>query len=145
MCNLVQRFPQAQAVQKSISAILFNKKNLSETKGQGGDNGKNDAVEDRYYKKGEYAQLSSKAKQKLHELRKKCKRGDGGSYFSKSSGTQAQISALEAKNSALEAKIAAMGSKQSDGDIDMLDEEDGGKQKGNRNHYALTRQKKKKS
>ena len=38
-----------------------------------------------------------------------------------------------------------MGSKQSDGDIDMLDEEDGGKQKGNRNHYALTRQKKKKS
>ena len=102
-------------------------------------------ITDRYYKKGEYKKLSTKQKQKLYELRKKRKKGgtfeDSASIFPRK-----KISALKAKNAALEAKITKMECKSYQGsDMEVSNDDSKQKPSGNRNHSALTRQKKRKS
>jgi hypothetical protein len=102
-------------------------------------------ITDRYYKKEEYKRLSTEQKQKLYELRKKRKKGV---TFNDSTTTspRKKISALKAKNAALEAKISRLESKSEQGsDMEVSDDDSEQRPSGNRNHSALTRQKKRKS
>ena len=101
-------------------------------------------IADWYYKKEEYKKLSTNQKQKLYELRKKRKKGvtfeDSASIFPRK-----KISALKAKNAAPEAKFAKLESKADQGlDMEVSDDDPKQKPNGNRNHSALTWQKKRK-
>ena len=94
---------------------------------------------------GRVQEVSTKQKQKIYELRKKRKKGV---TFNDSTTTlpRKKISALKAKNAALEAKIAKLDSKSDQGsDVEVSDDDSKQKPSGNRNHSALTWQKKRKS
>ena len=85
-------------------------------------------VVDRYYKREEYQKLTADQKYKLRQLRLKRKHGSDD-----------KIASLEAKIAALEVEN---GKKSEDGSAPGSDED---KSDGNRDHSALTRQKRRKS
>ena len=85
-------------------------------------------VVDRYYKREEYQKLTADQKYKLRQLRLKRKHGSDD-----------KIASLEAKIAALEVD---KGKKSEDGSAPGSDED---KSDGNRDHSALTRQKRRKS
>ena len=112
-----------------IAAIETDPEKGNDKKGGGG-KGFKGPITDRYYRKQEYNKFSTAQKNELRELRGGRKRGADGE-------SKAQIAALESQNKALEAQIAAIEAKTEE----LLNQADG-ESGGNRNHAALTRQKK---